>query len=537
MRHTFMSPVAEQSTEESPATSVMTKSTIKADTALSPSHIPVARLKRLDSLSTTSSPGSPSLRRSNTLDSPRSSPQGRMPLSPSHGISSNLNRSTNSRNIASLVSAGSPAQSKYLPTHRNMGTSTPLRPAALRKGSDASSVYAAKRQEISSKTANLVARLQGISAAHKTVVRKTSGSFQRVAHGVASAISHGNHRLHRSVSQQSDQTEQRTGHAVPGVVQGDISTVSTNSPGSWVMIKDQHQGDISHRDGGKNHGFKASVLPPDDNSPTLKPHSVLRSGKTLPARPGIPSPLNQSMSSSHSRRNLAIPNRSVRLASNVSTATAASSSTSDSNRPVTPVGEARVPVYHRPSSSMSQRESDHGEWAGDDMQSSTATVTLEKPLSARTVRPQGAMYERPRSRQDDHRLGSRQTRAPGKLQPIAPPPSRHPGVTTRSSRRIEPPAQQARKESQDLPPRTSSVRTQPRISSRQVPAQQKPVAVAGGSGIPRRSVSGRRPLSMSVAQQEVPPLPEGALAHVEAGRKAVGIGMGLPSSPRKTGMM
>lgn len=302
------------------------------------------------------------------------------------------------------------------------------------------------------------------------------------------------------------------------------------------MIKDQHQGDISHRDGGKNHGFKASVLSPDDNS-TLKPHSVLRSGKTLPARPGIPSPLNQSMSSSHSRRNLAIPNRSVRLASNVSTATAASSSTSDSNRPVTPVGEARVPVYHRPSSSMSQRESDHGEWAGDDMQSSTATVTLEKPLSARAVRPQGAMYERPRSRQDDHRLGSRQTRAPGKLQPIAPPPSRHPGVTTRSSRRIEPPAQQARKESQDLPPRTSSVRTQPRTSSRQVPAQQKPVAVAGGSGIPRRSVSGRRPLSLSVAQQEVPPLPEGALAHVEAGRKAVGIGMGLPSSPRKTGMM
>lgn len=538
MRHTFMSPVAEQSMEESPATSIMTNSTIKADTGASPSQIPVARLKRLDSLSSTSSPTSPSLRRSNTLDSPRSSPQGRMPLSPSrYGISSNLNRSTNSRNIASLVSAGSPAPLKYPSTHRNMGTSTPLRPAALRKGSDASSVYAAKRQEISSKTANLVARLQGISAAHKTVVRKTSGSFQRVAHGVASAISHGNNRLNRSVSQQSDQSEQQTGHAVPGIVQGDISTVSTNSPGSWVMIKDQHD-ESSHHDSGKagRQGYRTTILPPGDDNSTLKPQSVLRSGKMLPARPGIPSPLNQSMSGSASRSNLALPNRSLRLASNASNTTTISSSTSDSNRPMTPVGESRVPAYHRPASSMSQRESDHDDWASSDMRASNATVTVDKPLSARLVRPQGATYERPRSRQDDHQLSSRQTRLPGNLQPIAPPPSRHPGVTTRSNRRIEPPARPTTKEQQDLPPRTSSVRTQSRVSSRQVPAQQKPVAAVGGSGIPRRSVSGRRPVSMSVVPQEVPPLPEGALAHVEAGRRAAGIGIGLPSSPRKTGL-
>ncbi|KAJ9114173.1 hypothetical protein QFC20_001689 [Naganishia adeliensis] len=538
MRHTFMSPVAEQSMEESPATSIMTNSTIKADTGASPSQIPVARLKRLDSLSSTSSPTSPSLRRSNTLDSPRSSPQGRMPLSPSrYGISSNLNRSTNSRNIASLVSAGSPAPLKYPSTHRNMGTSTPLRPAALRKGSDASSVYAAKRQEISSKTANLVARLQGISAAHKTVVRKTSGSFQRVAHGVASAISHGNNRLNRSVSQQSDQSEQQTGHAVPGIVQGDISTVSTNSPGSWVVIKDQH-GESSHHDSGKagRQGYRTTILPPGDDNNTLKPHSVLRSGKMLPARPGIPSPLNQSMSGSASRSNLALPNRSLRLASNASNTTTISSSTSDSNRPMTPVGESRVPAYTRPASSMSQRESDHDDWASSDMRAGNATVTVDKPLSARLVRPHGATYERPRSRQDDHQLSSRQTRLPGNLQPIAPPPSRHPGVTTRSNRRIEPPARPTTKEQQDLPPRTSSVRTQPRVSRRQVPAQQKPVAAVGGSGIPRRSVSGRRPVSMSVVPQEVPPLPEGALAHVEAGRRAAGIGIGLPSSPRKTGL-
>jgi hypothetical protein len=41
---------------------------------------------------------------------------------------------------------------------------------------------------------------------------------------------------------------------------------------------------------------------------------------------------------------------------------------------------------------------------------------------------------------------------------------------------------------------------------------------------------------MSVATQEVPPLPVDALAHVEAGRRAAGIGMGYPSSPRKTGL-
>lgn len=300
------------------------------------------------------------------------------------------------------------------------------------------------------------------------------------------------------------------------------------------MIKDQHPGDVSQHDGGKIHGFKATVLPPHDNS-TLKPHSVLRSGKTLPARPGIPSPLNQSTSGSISRRNLALPNRSMRMASNASNATTISSSTSDSTRPMTPVGESRVPAYHRPSSSMSHRESDHDDWNNGDLRSSVATVTADKPLSARMVRPQGATHERPRSRQDDHQLSSRQTGTPGNLQPIAPPPSRHPGVNTRSNRRIEPPIQPT-KESQDLPPRTSSVRTQARVSSHQVPAQQKPSATAGGSGIPRRSVSGRRPVSMMAASQEVPPLPEGALAHVEAGRKAVGIGMGLPSSPRKTGV-
>lgn len=541
MRHTFMSPVAERSMEESPTSSILTSSTIKPDTGASPSQIPVARLKRLDSLSNTSSPASPSLRRSNTLDSPRGSPQSKSPLSPSrHGITSNLNRSTNSRNIASLASAGSPGPLKYPSTHRTLGTSTPLRPAALRRGSDASSVYAAKRQEISSKTANLVARLQGISAAHKTVVRKTSGSFHRVAHGVASAISHGNNRLNRSVSQQSDQSEQQTGHSLPGVVQGDISTVSTNSPGSWVLIKDQHMGEISYHDSVQTDRdiSKTTILARDDASLTLKPPSVLRSGKTLPARPGIPSPLNQSVSGSNSRNVLSVHNRNMRVPSTVSNTTVASSSTSESNRPVNPAGELRVPAYHRPSSSMSQRESDHDDWARTDINLNHATAMADKPPSATLARSLHATNERPRSRQDDHRLNPRQTKNAGSLPPIAPPPSRHPGVNTRSNRRIEPPSHLTAMEQQDLPPRTSSVRTQPRVSSRHLPTQQKPAAsgAAAGSYIPRRSVSGRRPLSMSVVTQEVPPLPEGALAHVEAGRKAAGIGIGYPSSPKKNGL-
>lgn len=166
MRHAFMSPVQEQSMEESPSASNATNETIKPGSRISPSQIPIARLKRLNSLSG-HSPATPPLSRSSTIDSP----QGRSPLSPSRrGNPSNLNRSINSRNIASMVSAGSPGRTRHVATNRTMGTATPLRPVAHRNSSDASSVYAAKRQEISSKTAHLVARLQGISAAHKTVV-------------------------------------------------------------------------------------------------------------------------------------------------------------------------------------------------------------------------------------------------------------------------------------------------------------------------------------------------------------------------------
>lgn len=532
MRHAFMSPVQEQSMEESPSASIVTNSTIKADTGISPSQIPVAKSKRLSSLGGTS-PTTPSLRRSSTIDSPRGSPKGMSPLSPSRFGTSNLNRSTNMRNIASMVSAGSPAPARQLATNRTMGTSTPLRPVAMRNNSDASSVYAAKRQEISSKTAHLVARLQGISAAHKTVVRKTSGSFQRVAHGVASAISHGNNRLGRSVSQQSDYSEQQTGHAMPGAAQGDISTISTNSPGSWVMIKDQSQGTTDSATARHYGGDATEKGSPEDHSSRLQPPSI-RLGKPLPSRLGIPSPLNKSMTRSNTKAELRPQTRSMRFSSAVSNTTAISSSTSDSLRPVTPVGDFRTPTYRPSTPSASQRDSGEDDEAGMDGKTNLTSSTSRPPTTT-LLSPSARQPERPRSRQEQHRPSSRQIHHADDIHPIPPPPGRLPGASTRSHRRIEPP--QATRETQDLPPRTTSVQTRPRVSSRQIPARgEQSQLAASSSSIPRRSVSGRRPASMSVATQEVPPMPVDALAHVEAGRRAAGIGIGYPSSPRKTGL-
>lgn len=529
MRHAFMSPVQEQSMEESPSASNATNDTIKPGTGISPSQIPVARLKRLNSLSG-HSPATPPLRRSSTIDSPRGSPQGRSPLSPSrHGNPSNLNRSANSRNIASMVSTGSPGRARHVATNRTMGTSTPLRPVALRNSSDASSVYAAKRQEISSKTAHLVARLQGISAAHKTVVRKTSGGFQRVAHGVASAISNGNNRLGRSVSRQSDHAEQ-TGHAEPSGTQGDISTISTNSPGSWVVVKDHHQGTANaaadqHSEGDAS---KPKVSPKDHEQHLRAP--TVRAGKPLPSRLGIPSPLSKPMTRSRTKTDLAAHDRGMRFPSTVSNATATSSSTSGSLRPVTPVGDLKTTRPATPGAT--QRDSDEEDDIDAYGKPRLTSSTTRQPKSA-LLSPALGQPQRPRSRQEQQ-PSSRRTPHRDEIHPIPPPPGRLPGASTRSHRRIEPPARSI--EQQDLPSRTTSVQYPTRVSSRQTPARTEQSGLTTStSSIPRRSVSGRRPVSISVVAQEVPPLPADALAHVEAGRRAA-IGFGYPSSPRKTGL-
>ncbi|GHJ85002.1 hypothetical protein NliqN6_1404 [Naganishia liquefaciens] len=529
MRHAFMSPVQEQSIEESPSTFNETSETIKTGSGISPSQIPVARLKRLNSLSG-HSPATPPLRRSNTIDSPRGSPQGRSPLSPSrHANSSNLNRSTNSRNIASMVSAGSPSRSRYVPTNRTLGTSTPLRPVALRNSSDASSVYAAKRQEISSKTAHLVARLQGISAAHKTVVRKTSGGFQRVAHGVASAISNGNNRLGRSASRQSDHTEQ-TGHAEPDVTQGDISTLSTNSPGSWVVIKDQQQGS-SHA--AKQHSTPVAPEPrisPKDHDQRLQTPGT-RAGRPLPSRLGIPSPLSKPMTRSRTKTDLAAHGRGTRFPSGVSNVTATSSSTSGSLRPVTPVGDLRT---NRPATpGLGPRDSGDEDETDAYGKPDLTSSTTRQPRSA-LLSPSLGQPQRPRSRQEQYASSRRNTRKED-LHPIPAPPGRIPGGVTRSQRRIEPPARSTPQ--QDLAPNPTIVQTRPRVSSRQTPARTEQSGLTvSTSSIPRRSISGRRPVSMSVVATEVPPMPADALAQVEAGRRAAGIGIGYPSSPHKTGV-
>ncbi|KAJ9117585.1 hypothetical protein QFC22_004435 [Naganishia vaughanmartiniae] len=569
-RHTFMSPVPERSMEmeESPgSSSLMTNSTVRGTTADvsgapfgSPSQIPVARLKRLSGVGVASSPGSPSLRRSNTVDSisrmgSRNSPQQSRssPLSPRYGTAAApLNRSTNSRNIASLVLAsssatGSPTPARHTIVQRHASsTSTPLRPVATpRRGSDAgsNSIYAAKRQEISSKTANLVARLQGISAAHKTVVRKTSGGFHRVANAISHHTHTGHGMLARSVSGQGDHADQyyqqqqqgkgqQTGHDVPGGVLGDISTVSTNSPGSWVVVKDRS---TTTPDG--NIGVSVPLDPESENMGMVSglrigdPRTSLsvstnsRSSKTLPARPGIPSPLNQSVGSkttTQERSATVTSRRNTRVHQPASNMTVASSNTSESNRSLASLGDG-MRVFSRPDSRLSGREAESDDWAGSTVKS-------------------------PRGGGDDP------------LPMIAPPPpsGRTHGINgarIASHRRIEPPQPSVSRsnnvlEQAALPPRSSSVQGHHRVpAARPISTRRKTPppgvnttaaggtsATGGGSTIPRRSISGRRPMSMSMVPQDVvPPLPVGALANIEAGRRAAAIGIGLPSGSRRMG--
>ncbi|KAJ9098252.1 hypothetical protein QFC21_004581 [Naganishia friedmannii] len=565
-RHMFMSPVAERSMEidESPnSSSILTNSTIRANGAGvvvpvgSPSQIPVARLKRLSEVGAASSPGSPSLRRSNTVDSlsrNNNSPQQTRssPLSPRYGAAAgNLNRSTNSRNIASLVLASSSATGSPAPPARyaavqqrhassSTSTSTPLRPLATpRKHSDSgtNSIYAAKRQEISSKTANLVARLQGISAAHKTVVRKTSGGFHRVANAISHHTHTGHGMLARSVSGQSDHADhqqqhgkgqeqgQQTGHDLPGVVLGDISTVSTNSPGSWVVVKDRSTMTTNGNSGGfipldqENKNVAAVSVNRADDPGAFLSVSVNRSLRSLPTRPGISSPLNQSVGSkpiSTQERNAVVTaRRNTRVHQATSNMTVASSSTSECNRSLASLDDGGMRVFSRPDSRLSGRDAESDDW----VKSSGAGGDDHLPMIAPPP---------PSSR---HRIDG--VRPAGHRRVIEPPPP----STSRSNNVIEQSA---------LPPRSSSVQGHHQAhASRPISSRRKtpPPGVAaagstsgtpGGSAIPRRSVSGRRPMSMSMVPQDVvPPLPVGALAHVEAGRRAAAIGMGLPSSSRR----
>lgn len=570
-----MSPVPERSMEmeESPgASSLMTNSTIRAGAdaagllgaAGSPSQIPVARLKRLSGIGAASSPGSPSLRRSNTIDSfsrNNNSPQQQnrsSPLSPRYGIAAgNLNRSTNSRNIASLASissssaTGSPAPVRYagVQRHASSSTATPLRPLATpRKGSDGASnnsIYAAKRQEISSKTANLVARLQGISAAHKTVVRKTSGGFHRVANAISHHTHNGHGMLARSVSGQSDQADhhnqqeqhgkepgQQTGHDMPSAVLGDISTVSTNSPGSWVVVKERSTPAPGGNFGGlvpldqENEDVRVSSNKSDGSSSSLLV-SANRSLKSLPARPGIPSPLNQSVSSKtpiQERNVAATTRRNLRVYQPASHITVASSRTSESNSSLASLGgDSGMRVFSRPDSRLSGRDAESEEWVGTTVKSSGGGSDDALPMIAPP----------PPSSRHHAVNGARPT---GNRRIIEPPPL----SVSRSNNMIDQAA---------LPPRSSSVQGHHRAApaARPISTRRKtpPPGVAvvgvtsgtgGGSGIPRRSLSGRRPMSMSMVPQDAPPpLPVGALAHVEAGRRAAAIGIGLPSASRRMG--
>lgn len=430
-----------------------------------PTGIPIARPRRVDNLisstSGTSSP-SPGLKRSNTMGSLAASPSSKNASPRGSLASAALNRSTNSKNLASLAE-DSPARAVKRSTTRSSISS----PSQLQH----------KRQEMHNRTTNLISRLQNLSNT-RVVSRQTSGAFQRVASGVSTRF-HSATKVKSQASSADNASPDLTVSAIP------------QSPGggdtSWMMI-----------------GRRTPHAVPETSTSTLSESTMSsrQSEKSLPSRPGIPSPLTKSQNRA--------PTQQFRIPTSRPALT--------EQRPVTPAGGAST---SRPSSRMSARET---------------TATSPSP---RKTRQQYAMEHYPRRAPTPSQSSSAASSRPAsRLDDY----TRESLSKSTSTLRPEHAAQRA---SQDLSRSSRRISMTGASSANSTRSSRLPVVPASPaspskptstrSGIPRRSLGNRPQSVIEIPTEPVPPLPfipGSNVINPDARKRASQVGIGLPSSRR-----
>ncbi len=529
------------------------------------------------------------VKRTKTLDTPSRghTPGQRSPLGMAPGRSNGLNASTSSMtrsgtltNIAGISNQGgpnSPAQLRtsanrlggggagVIPSSRTVTNMTPYTDGGPRARVYSSASTVTPRGRITDSAQALARRAGAASSTTSSSLVSGSGTVKaktgmmksikrQVSHAhlrVSSAV-HGGQRTKIAVAQES-----------PGMGDGDLTTVSSDSPGGWTHIARSNSPDkmvAGERAGSGPRGsrlrFGGDEKDSEQSSSAINvSQSTSSTQRTLPARLGIPSPYltrSQMASSARTAQQHNNAHQSQDQWASSSTTASSSSATSisaDLNRPMTPSSESsRLPIMvHRPSSRASNYDPDQGDLPPPRSSSRLAQSTSRfPPSSSRLAFPSESSSKiqppRPSSRTES-RPSSRAEYRPSSRTEYRKPsgPASNGDQLTSSSSYTQDDNLGA---SQSGLPRSTR-----RISMGLAKSQNGGTPATPTSGIPvsRRSVSGR-PLSMGnfattppppvpvvASQYRKPAPPGGAGGRGDQGNlsRQEQIGLGLPVPPRR----